>query len=245
MGQKPITIRERAEERSRRIKSELEHFGTLRELHQEVRERLGSHIRGTSYGAVRAIVEGEVDHPRPNVTQAIAEVLGVRSQYLLDLTGPRTSYEEATPGAPTLTTSELQFGQAMADVRAILRDAFPTADAAAFSQLWRLWSATTNREAIKGGSTVHPRHQVDTEGADPRACAEQVVRAITAPLDALGVFLDRERVGTPALDGYIISIAQTLWTALADEEPRLRAGRTIVVRDGQIPEDQGDTDGEA
>lgn len=90
MSEKLKSLRQRREERSRRIKAELRTFGTLRQLHRRVAGQLGDDARGTSYGAIRAIVEGEVDHPRPNVTRAIADSLGVRFEYLMELDALRT-----------------------------------------------------------------------------------------------------------------------------------------------------------
>ena len=104
MGQKLTGAKARAKDRSRRIKSELKGFGTLRDLHREVRKRLGEETRGSSYGAVRAIVEGEVDHPRPNVLQAIGDVLGVSLRYLMDLEGPRRAPEDVQQPQPPAST---------------------------------------------------------------------------------------------------------------------------------------------
>lgn len=82
--------KKRTAERSRRLKAELKRFGSLRELHRAVEQRLGSDTRGTSYGAIRGIVEGKIGHPRPNVMEAISEALGVRYEYLMDLEGARS-----------------------------------------------------------------------------------------------------------------------------------------------------------
>lgn len=91
-----LTVHQAALERSRRIKREMKSQGLgLRELHSAVRARLPEKTRGASYGAVRAIVEGEVDHPRPNVLQEIASALGVRLEYLMDLRGRKTESERA------------------------------------------------------------------------------------------------------------------------------------------------------
>jgi len=103
MKQELTGVRARAKERSQRIKSELARFGSLRALHTAVLELCGADTRGTSYGGIRAIVAGETDHPRPNVLQAMAEVLGVRFEYLMDLEDVRTESEMRDRGVAPQT----------------------------------------------------------------------------------------------------------------------------------------------
>jgi hypothetical protein len=136
------------------------------------------------------------------------------------------------------------FNELLQKVGRVLAKGFPGAEASAKSQLWRLWAAVTNRDAIRAGSTVQPNWQVDTELADPIACAEKVVRAVAAPLDELGLLRDRATVGTPPLDSYIIGACGLLWTAIALEDPRLSRERAEFSQtdDAPNPIDGEDTD---
>lgn len=83
-------LREAAEERGRRIREEMERLDmTLRDVQRAVKERLGANARGTSYSGLRGYQQGEVDHPRPHLIEAIASVLGVSPSWLMHLEGPR------------------------------------------------------------------------------------------------------------------------------------------------------------
>ena len=218
----------------RRLTQEVDRLGwDLKRFQEEIHARTGG-ARGSSYGQVWSYVRGKAGDtpPRESIVDAMAKIAGVRQDYLL-FGGPRTTYDEAAashagPGADP-------FGEALGAAGKVLREAFPLADAAAHSQLWRLWAAVTNREAIRAGSTVRTSFQVDTERADPVACAEVVVRAVTGPLDQLNLFGGRAKEGTQPLDSYIIAACEVLWTALAHEEPRLSAGRRVLV-----PKQEGD-----
>lgn len=120
MDQK-LTVSEARQERSRRIKREQKALGkTLRDLHRDVQEALGKATRGTSYGAVRAIVEGEVDHPRPNVVREIARSLGVCFEYLMDLEGPKNPQQAAMKKGTTPSDAAAAEEDEFSDLRAAL-----------------------------------------------------------------------------------------------------------------------------
>lgn len=74
---------------SRVLKKELEERWELQKFQEAVRKASGE-ARGTSYGAVWSYVNAPPDHPRPEVVQAMAEVLGIRFEYLATGKKPRT-----------------------------------------------------------------------------------------------------------------------------------------------------------
>lgn len=79
-----------------RLEDELRAKGfTLRGFHKAVEAAAGG-VRGTSYGTVYSYVKEPVSKEvfRPHILEAMAEVLGVRYEYLLEGTGARTEREE-------------------------------------------------------------------------------------------------------------------------------------------------------
>ncbi|HZD06066.1 MAG TPA: helix-turn-helix transcriptional regulator, partial [Longimicrobiales bacterium] len=80
---------------ARRLAARLEEKGwTYKEFQQRVREAAQG-ARGTSYGSVWSYVNGEVAEPRPRVLQAMADVLGLSTDWLVSGAGPRTRKEAA------------------------------------------------------------------------------------------------------------------------------------------------------
>jgi len=65
----------------------------LRELQRQVAAKLPRE-KGTSYGTIRAYVGGEVYRPRRIILKAIADVLGVRAEWLVDEAGYPTDREQ-------------------------------------------------------------------------------------------------------------------------------------------------------
>lgn len=81
----------------RRLSAELEERGMdLRTFHQEV-SGASSEARGSSYGSVFSYVKGKISEEavRPNIVQAMATVLGVRFEWLMNGKGPRTPQDAA------------------------------------------------------------------------------------------------------------------------------------------------------
>ncbi len=71
---------------------------SVRGLHRAVKQSFPD-LRGTSYGGIRQYAEGKVKNPRVELLRAIAEVLGVRGDWLAFGEGPRTKEEEAKEAA--------------------------------------------------------------------------------------------------------------------------------------------------
>jgi transcriptional regulator with XRE-family HTH domain len=67
---------------------------SYKEFQQKV-QRVAGGARGTSYGTVWSYVNGEVAEPRPRIVQAMAEVLGLSTEWLASGDGPRTEKEVA------------------------------------------------------------------------------------------------------------------------------------------------------
>jgi transcriptional regulator with XRE-family HTH domain len=77
---------------------------SVRALAELVGQRFGE-LRGASYGGIRQYAEGKVRHPRIDLLRAIAEVLGVRSDWLAFGEGSMTEDEEqARRAEPELRT---------------------------------------------------------------------------------------------------------------------------------------------
>lgn len=80
---------------ARRLSERLEEKGLgYEDFHRRVRDVSGG-ARGTSYGSVWAYANGRVSEPRPKVVEAMADVLGVRYEWLMTGRGPRTLTEAA------------------------------------------------------------------------------------------------------------------------------------------------------
>lgn len=67
---------------------------SYKEFQRRVQSAAGG-ARGTSYGTVWSYVNGEVSEPRAKVVQAMADVLGLSTDWLLSGEGPRTHGEVA------------------------------------------------------------------------------------------------------------------------------------------------------
>lgn len=81
-------------ERLDRARSEGPNPMSVRGLHRAVEERFPD-LRGTSYGGIRQYAEGNVRNPRIELLRALADVLGVRADWLAFGEGPMTEREAA------------------------------------------------------------------------------------------------------------------------------------------------------
>lgn len=187
---------------------------------QQLRD--GTNVRGTSYGAVWAYVNGQApaDGPRPEVVQAMAKLLNVREDYLL-YGGARTEYDRAIEGQFAVDPHT----KAISAVRKVFREAF-VLNSAAEQQLMRAWSASMNRESetARHGNLSF----VDTENVDAVEVAEKLVRSLRAPLDEFGLY-DSD-TSSLAMDSYVVMACEALITMIAQDEPRLRDSRTVRVK---------------
>ena len=66
---------------------------SVRKLAEEMSSRY-KHLRGSSYGGIRQYVEGKIESPRGELLQAMADVLGVRPEWLAFNKGLMTEREE-------------------------------------------------------------------------------------------------------------------------------------------------------
>ena len=66
---------------------------SVRKLAKEISGRY-EHLRGSSYSGIRQYVEGKIDSPRVELLDAIADVLGVRPEWLGFARGPMTKRQE-------------------------------------------------------------------------------------------------------------------------------------------------------
>ena len=69
------------------------HPMSVRKLAEEMSSRY-NHLRGSSYGGIRQYVEGKIESPRRELLDAIADVLGVRPEWLASNSGPMTKLQE-------------------------------------------------------------------------------------------------------------------------------------------------------
>jgi transcriptional regulator with XRE-family HTH domain len=78
-----------------RLSASLQEKGwSYKEFQRKVHRAAGG-ARGTSYGTVWSYVNGEVAEPRPRIVRAMAEVLGLSTEWLASGGGPRTQQEVA------------------------------------------------------------------------------------------------------------------------------------------------------
>ena len=78
-----------------RLAASLQEKGWSYKEFQEKVQRAAGGARGTSYGTVWSYVNGEVSEPKPRVVRAMADALGLSTQWLVSGRGPRTHKEIA------------------------------------------------------------------------------------------------------------------------------------------------------
>jgi transcriptional regulator with XRE-family HTH domain len=79
-----------------RIREEKDARGwSLARLHEEVIQRTGLGVRGTSTHGIRALTRGIIANPRREVLQAVADALDVRLEWLADGELPKRKESEA------------------------------------------------------------------------------------------------------------------------------------------------------
>lgn len=128
------TERAEALERQRifleRARPEFERTGlSMRQFAELVKERLPPRTRGASYPGIRALFDGEIVRPRPNIVEAIAAVLGVNPAWLTG-EGPRdvvqamadADAEQATASAVEGANSEANERDAFREVGEVLAE---------------------------------------------------------------------------------------------------------------------------
>lgn len=188
---------------------------SVRGLHQGLEDRFPD-LRGTSYGGVRHYVEGKVTSPRVELLRAMAEVLGVRPDWLAFGEGPMT--EEEARLAEDLDVGEVERREAAR--RRELRDAF-TRGFPPFPRLGAL--ARTAMMEVANRISVYSESFGDEppELPGPWALAgpdhdleraEAVGRMFMAAFEALR--LDPRTLR--ALDRYVALQAQALLTMIPD-----------------------------
>jgi hypothetical protein len=64
--------------------------------------------RGSSYGALRALMEGEIINPRVDILEAAARVMGVRPEWLIWNQGEMTDERDSAAGAAQVSVEELR-----------------------------------------------------------------------------------------------------------------------------------------
>ena len=83
---------------------------SVRKLAEEMRGRY-MHLRGSSYGGIRQYVEGKIESPRVDLLEAIADVLGVRPEWLTFNDGPMTKRQEQAQKVRKRTKAQEERGE--------------------------------------------------------------------------------------------------------------------------------------
>jgi hypothetical protein len=166
-------------------------------------------LRGTSYGGIRQYAAGSVRRPRTELLQAIAEILGVRRDWLAFGEGAMTDKEEnarqvsdrvtEASSMAELVVAEVEAGfgsggdrlLSISPVRAAISHSWRTILVSRYGE--RLWQGDAHRLGVALG------------------------RALRSGLDELSVGLDE--VSDDALTEYAISVCQGLRHLAGERAP--------------------------
>ena len=168
---------------------------SVRGLARRIRQRKAYRtLRGASDGGIRQYVEGSVTSPRIELLRAIADVLGVRWEWLASAQGAMTEVEERTRLAEERGVADALEAFVSGDYFAGLSDELGD-DADRFLQgarrvdLLRVW-----RRLSPGWRDVD--------------LGRAVANSIRAPIDTLGVSV--ASVPDDAFDDYLVSACSAL-----------------------------------
>jgi transcriptional regulator with XRE-family HTH domain len=165
---------------------------SVRQLARAVADKYPD-LRGASYAGVRQYVEGNVRSPRVELLRAMADVLGVRPEWLAHNDGAMTAAEEEARKRPPLAPTPAQMQRTRTAAYAAFRDEagvlFPSGFDAAQAQV--LLAVGAVAEYVGPGGLDLPGMD-DEEGEQPGhrryvEAARLLGRAIMAPLHVLRI----------------------------------------------------------
>lgn len=192
---------------------------SIRQLGREMEERYPD-MRGATYGGVRLYLTGEVTNPRVELLRAIADVLGVRADWLAFDDGPMTEAEEAArraePDPPRDWPRETLEGG--------LREGFGdgtdwllgrTADgrhrgarAVLIARTWRVLAFSPVGQALQGDAEKATADPAPNGEGGLYRISRAIGRTLRAPLDELGI--DPARLDDDSFDDYVMAACATL-----------------------------------
>jgi len=171
--------------------------------------------RGTSYGGIRSYVEGRVHHPRIDLLRVIADVLGVRFEWLAYGVGAQTEQAEQVLHAADKVAAKAVEPEPQERALAAMIEEWPALararrrEQAALLQAWAVYLAFDPGPAYRSQET------------DALELARMIARAARAPLEDLG--MDRGDLLPQEEITYLMGISGVLMTLRA-AEARTRAG---------------------
>lgn len=188
------------------------------------------HLRGTSYGGVRQYVEGAVTHPRVELLRAMADVLGVRGDWLAFDEGPMTDAEERGRQAAEEGDGILE---RVARQMAGRTEADRTADAMRGRAGWVLQSQGTEARAAEVFTRFHAQRERlarlnDKEPPPPMQSMDLFVELLTRPLMQW-----RTRQGISVHPDRLLAYADAALLALSLATPD---GRDFDVHNAPLPD---------
>ena len=186
---------------------------SVRALAAELAEQYPD-VRGTSYGGVRSYAEDRVQNPRIELLRAMAEVLGVRGDWLAFGEGERTEIEQAAtaPELEAAAETERRFSMAEEALQRIAEGAGPAGDRFLDAGLARVNVLTTWRRLLRDMWGRERPFQVQG-----RAELEEALgRALVAPLEALR--MDPATLSAEGLTEYVSAVAGALRTLSSTED---------------------------
>jgi hypothetical protein len=180
---------------------------SVRGLARRLRESYEG-LRGATYGGVRQYVEENVANPRMELLRSIADVLGVRWQWLAHDHGPMTeeaaitenvtAAERAALDAEMLANVESQVHAALVEELPRLASTLARTHSRIVGMMEQVVGAmafhvrhtdTFRRHALDGGQAATDRLS-GLERELKEAAVREIARALRGPADAFGVDLD-------------------------------------------------------
>ena len=208
-----------------------------RTLAKQVRERIGPGVRGVSDGGIRALIDGRVRNPRRDIVSAAADVLGVSTDYLLgetdDPTPAAAAARKVVAKAAAAPLQDTDVGAVL--VEAVIRELgtaapmrWPTADFSGGAPVWAPALLEVWRRRFLEAQALAPDRPRTLQATE---AAEDVARAVVAPLRALGVGTIAP-VPNDRFEEYILAMVPALAIAVTRPPPR-RSGTPEEFRDRQ------------
>lgn len=204
-------------------------------------------LRGTSPSGVRFYVEGGPKDPRVELLRAMADVMGIRPEYLIWGEGPMTKGEllaETAEASARRTLEQEELEKMRSQVKEALFQEIPRLDAGGHhtlnhfvgliglvvrrdprylhAKIRRVFSAA-GVPLVKDGKQVHTVRDIRQETEINRAAARIIARAVMAPADVLEIDLDK--LSPAHFDLYVNSACAAL--AILVTEPRKMIPREL------------------
>lgn len=162
---------------------------TMRQFVSEL-QHMYPHLRGTSYGGVREYLEGNVMNPRTDLLHAMADVLGVRREWLSEGLGARTVAEEAAAGHIAEKAREESDDTLLPDMTPVedaFREGFPYYrhfDQVAHASVWSLWHTLMDLEQVRADYQEDEPSSESFEEVGV-SCGRKIANALRLSLEAL------------------------------------------------------------